>query len=171
MGLLNRYWLHLLLLGLLTVFCVWLYNAGSESGANAVQKQWDKAKAEQQKAIDTEKEKIAKLEETHRTEVTRLTHDLAEAQKTHQVELATAAAEFRDRLRSSEERAAIYRRQAEGGSADRGSLASYASRLDVALEEGRALEREYRSTLGLRDEQIKALSRQIKADRSLLEEK
>lgn len=169
--LLRKYWMHLLALGLVIWLCFLIYDAGSVHGASVVQGKWNAEKDAQAKAVKDAEAKVQTLEKNHRAEVTRLTHDLSQANAAYQVELATAAAEYRDRLRTSETRAAIYRRQAEGGASDRGSLASYASRLDAALEEGRALEQEYRSTLGLRDRQLQALSRQIKADRTLLEEK
>lgn len=168
--LLSKYWKHLLALVLILLLCYKIYDAGSVHGASVVQEAWDAETEERAKAIKAEEARVAALEKNHRTEVTRLTNELSKANAAHQVELATAAADYRERLRTSEARAAVYRRQAKGGTTDRGSLASHASRLDSALEEGRSLVRELRSTLGLRDRQIEALSRQIKADRTLLDE-
>lgn len=143
--------------------------SGFREGAASVQEKWDQETENYQGQIEKLKSDIAQKEADHRTDTTRITHELAEANRKHAVEVATLQSDYARRLQLSGERSVIYQRQAEGGAVECRGLASHASRLDAALEEGRALEREYRSTLGLRDQQIKALSDQIKNDRNLLD--
>lgn len=148
----------------------WIYDSGSRSGASAVQQQWD---AEKEEILRKKDELIAKYDEkekAHREENQRINHELAEAKRKYEVDLADQLREYSERVRSSEARADIYQRQARSGSIESSRLASHAARLDSALEEGRQLVRELRQTVGLRDRQIKLLSAQIKADRALLNE-
>lgn len=148
----------------------WLYTSGSHSGASAVQKQWD---AEKEATRQKTNELIAEYDEkekAHREENQRINHELAEAKRKYEVDLADQLREYSERMRSSEARADIYQRQARSGSLESSRLASHAARLDSALEEGRHLVRELRQTVGLRDRQIILLSDQIKADRALLNE-
>lgn len=141
--------------------------AGFSSGAAYVQKQWDREKNAHEKEIARLKDEYDKREEQHRAENRRISYELSQAQKNHEVELSNAAAEFDRRVRSSEQRAQVYQRQAEAGADQCRSLALHASRLDASLEEGRSLVREFGSTLRLRDQQVKALSDQIRNDREL----
>lgn len=142
---------------------------GFREGAASVQAKWDADTKDYDAEINRLKGEAAVLEANHRTENTRITHELAEANRKHAVEVATLQFDFDRRLQLSSKRSVVYQRQSEGGAAECRDLASHASRLDTALEEGRALEQEYRSTLGLRDRQIEALSNQIRNDRTLME--
>ena len=148
----------------------WAYNKGFESGEANIQKKWDKAKESDKKAYESLQIKYNALEITHRAETTRITHELAEADKKHKVDLANQRSVYERRLLSSSNRSSVYQRQAESGETECRSLASHAARLDRSLEEGRSLVRELGATLGLRDQQIIMLGNQIKSDRKLLEE-
>ncbi len=148
----------------------WIYNSGSTHGASVVQAKWDKQKKSDADAIQALKDEYDAKEESHRNENREITHELAEAQKSHEVALAEQRAEYDRRLQLSSERAAIYQRKAEGGAVECRSLASYATQLDTTLEEGRSLVRELRQTLGLREQQLTLLGNQIKNDRALFED-
>ena len=144
---------------------LWIYDRGADS----IQVQWDAEKQEHAEAIASLKLEYEAKEETHRSENRRISSELSQANLDHAAALAAAVREHDQRLRLAEQRAAIYQRQAQGGTIERGDLADHASRLDSTLEEGRSLVRELRETLGLRDRQIKSLSDQIRNDRALFE--
>ncbi|QYW02280.1 Rz-like spanin [Stenotrophomonas phage Philippe] len=141
---------------------------GFREGANSVQAKWDDERKKQSDAILAVKAEFDKKEVIHREENRRLTDELVAANTKHQAELARLDSDLRLRLRNSSERASVYQRQAQAGAVEQRALAEHAARLDAALEEGRALEQEYRSTLGQRDATIKALSDQIFSDRKLI---
>lgn len=162
----------IILVGVVTLACAWGYTkikqSGFREGAASVQVKWDRDRKEYEEALTIVKDHYAKAEEVHRTENRRISNELSQVESMHKVELANAVADLQRRLLTSTSRSKIYQRQAEGGTLECRSLASHASRLDTALEEGRALEQEYRSTLGLRDRQVKLLSDQILNDRELM---
>lgn len=147
-----------------------IYGHIYDKGVASVQVEWDKAKQAHRDAIQKLKDEYALLEEDHRTENQRITDELAKANLDHATALAAVERQYAERLRTSEVRAGVYQRQAQGGAAERASLADHASRLDASLEEGRSLVRELRETLGLRDRQIRSLSEQIRNDRKLFTE-
>ncbi len=146
----------------------YFYLHGKTVGASEVQSKWDK----QQKLYDTAiaglKDHYGMLEAANRAKTEGLTHDLAEAQKTHDVALANAKSDYDKRLLKSESRANYYQRMSEGGATQCRDLASHAAELDRTLEEGRYVVRELRETLGLRDKQLIAISDKLQADRKLL---
>lgn len=158
------------------VLAVALWAAGTyhehvqQTGRDEIQALWDKDKKAHEEAIAKLKADYETKEEAHRTENRRISHALSQANIDHANALAAVELEFAKRLRSSEQRAAIYKRQAQGGTSERGDLANHASRLDASLEEGRSLVRELRETLGLRDRQVSSLSEQILNDRKLFTE-
>lgn len=168
-----KFWLkalpYILVMALLFLLGSWIYNTGSAHGASVVQAKWDKQQKANDQAIQALKDEYASKEETHRNENRKITHELAEAQKSYEVALAKQRAEYDRRMQLSTNRATIYQRQVESGAAQCRSLASHAAELDRTLEEGRSLVRELRDTLGLRDRQLILLGSQIKADRAILE--
>jgi hypothetical protein len=167
-------WIKIGLAALILGLAIWALTAIHESiqqtGRDEIQALWDADKLQHQAYIKHLEDEYALREEGHRAENRRISSELSKANLDHANAIADVRAEYAQRLRSSEQRAAIYQRQAQGGAAERGDLASHASRLDAALEEGRSLVRELRQTLGLRDRQIEALSRQIQNDRKLIAE-
>lgn len=146
-----------------------LYGYVFERGAQSVQVEWDKVENARKEEIEKIREVYTAREETHRTNNRNLSNALSQARLEHEVALANALRTYDERLRNSEARAVVYQRQSEGGTVERGDLASHAGRLDATLEEGRHLVRELRETLGLRDRQVQALSGQIKNDRALIQ--
>lgn len=168
-----KYLPHILVLIALVALSFWGYRSikqsGFREGAASVQLQWDQDTAKYLAQIQQLKDSYAQKEQVHRAENQRITYELSQANQKHAVELASLQSDLAKRMQLNTQRTAIYERQAEAGTIECRSLASHAGRLDAALEEGRSLEREYRSTLGLRDRQIEALSKQIRNDRSLME--
>lgn len=148
-----------------------VYDFIYDRGANSVQVKWDEDTEKRNLEIARLKQDFADREEDHRSENRRISSDLSKANLAHANAVAAVEREYDQRLRNAEQRASIYQRQAQGGAVERGDLASHASRLDAALEEGRALEQEYRATLGLRDQQLRAVSDQLLNDRALIEGK
>lgn len=141
--------------------------SGFKDGAASVQAKWDTQTNEWNARIDALKAEYEHKEEAHRAENRRISYELSEATRHHDVELATLRSEYEHRLRSSQTRSTIYQRQAEAGASECRDLASHASRLDESLEEGRSLVREFGAALRLRDGQVKALGDQIINDREL----
>ena len=153
----------------LAAFIVYsIFNVGVAIGSARVQASWNAQKEADQQRIDDLKEEIKQQEAIHQTDTTRISDELAEAKQKYTEDLADLRSEYEQRLRSSGNRADHYQRQARGSAIERDNLASHAARLDASLEEGRSVVRELRATLGLRDDQLKALADQIKADRQLL---
>lgn len=161
-------WTYLIVAGLTALLLFGTYTLGSRSGEASIQQQWDAQVIKDKRAEEKQREVNDKAEATHRQQVSALQQELRDAQTSHRIELDRIAGEYAGRLLKSEQRASVYQRQAEGGATECRSLASHAARLDASLEEGRSVVRELRATLGLRDDQLKALADQIKADRQLL---
>ena len=152
-----------------TVLVLWgTYSLGSNSGEAHVQQQWDAQKAKDLLVIQKLRDDLSQAESQHRLQVSTLEGELRNAEARHRMELDRLNGEFADRLRNSDARANVYQRQAEGGAVERNRLASHAAKLDRSLEEGRRVVAELRTTLGLRDEQLKSLAAQIRADRELI---
>lgn len=168
-----KYLPHLVLL-LVLVAGAWIIHtkvkqSGFREGAASVQVQWEQDTKNYETEITRLQKLYAEKEEQHRTENKRIAYELSQANQEHAVRIATLESDYARRLQLSSNRASIYQRQAEGGAIECRDLASHASRLDASLEEGRSLVRELRATLGLRDQQLKALSDQIRNDRKLQE--
>lgn len=143
------------------------WDAGFDSGSSKIQKQWDIEKASYNKAIDTLREQYATLEAKARIDNQRNSDELAEKEKAHAVALVELRREYDSRLLQSDKRASYYQRLSKGGAVEQANLASYAARLDRSLEEGRRMVAELSATLRQRDEQLRAVSTQLKNDRSL----
>lgn len=167
-----KYLPHLLALILLIGVGVALHQKikqdGFREGAVSVQAKWDAETKDYNEHIASLQKEYEAREAIHRSKNDEITHALAEANRKHDVEVATLRSDYTRRLQLSSKRSAVYQRQAEAGATECRSLASHASQLDASLEEGRSLVRELRTALGLRDEQVRALSEQIKNDRNLM---
>lgn len=167
-----KYLPHLLTLILLIGAGVYTYRKikqdGFREGAVSVQAEWDRETKDYEEHIRSLEKEYAAREAIHRSKNDEITHALAEANRKHDVEVATLRSDYTRRLQLSSQRSAVYQRQAEAGTIECRSLAGHASQLDASLEEGRSLVRELRTTLGLRDQQVRALSEQIKNDRNLM---
>jgi len=140
-------------------------------GEKRIQAKWDADKLAHIAETETLKNEIKIRESEHRAEVRGINTQLAEAARRHSSELTALRIGFSERLRESEGRAEVYQSLANSGSAQRTNLASYAAQLDRSVVEGRQVVGELRATIIQRDEQIRALGRQITADRELISEK
>ena len=147
---------------------VWyIYDAGVDSGSRQVQAKWDDEKTTYKKAMDTLRDQYATLEAKARIDNQRNSDELAEKEKTHAVALVELRREYDGRLLQSDKRASYYQRLAKGGAVEQANLASHAARLDRSLEEGRRMVAELSATLRQRDDQLRAVSKQLENDRSL----
>ena len=147
---------------------VWyIYDAGVDSGSRQVQAKLDDEKATYKKAMDTLRDQYATLEAKARIDNQRNSDELAEKEKTHAVALVELRREYDGRLLQSDKRASYYQRLAKGGAVEQANLASHAARLDRSLEEGRRMVAELSATLRQRDDQLRAVSKQLENDRSL----
>ena len=160
---------YLLIVGILWYGIHTLQVYEFNKGAASVQQKWDAEKTKHREEVLVLKGKLLAQEMNHRDETQRISHVLVEAQKQYTSALNQLSTDYKRRLLLSAQRSGVYHHQAEGGTVECGSLADHAGKLDTTLEEGRSLVGELRTTLELRDTQIKSLGNQIKSDRKLLE--
>lgn len=144
------------------------YFLGKSHGEAAVTVKWDKEKRERDAASLSLVQKNKALEEENRRLSVKIEKELEQYEANYDTAIADARADFGKRLQLAENRAGIYRKQAESGAAECSRLASHAAELDRSLEEGRGLVQELRETIRLRDSQLMLLGEQILADRALL---
>lgn len=145
----------------------WVSHTSYVAGQRDIQEQWDAERATYKKAMDTLRDQYATLEAKARIDNQRNSDELAEKEKSHAVALVELRREYDGRLLQSDKRASYYQRLAKGGAVEQANLASHAARLDRSLEEGRRMVAELSATLRQRDEQLRAVSTQLKNDRSL----
>ena len=144
-----------------------IHDAGYDSGSSDVRAKWDEEKASYKKAMDTLRDQYATLEAKARIDNQRNSDELAEKEKTYAIALVELQREYDGRLLQSDKRASYYQRLAKGGAVEQANLASHAARLDRSLEEGRRMVAELSATLRQRDDQLRAVSKQLENDRSL----
>ena len=149
---------------------VYLYNKGYSKGEEFVQSLWNKDKVARDAAIKSAEKNYQDLKDSHSKESRDLELAFKKEKIKYEEALNIARTDYTNRLRSSETRSAIYKRQAEAGSAQCGDLANHTTELDRTLEEGRGLVREFRETLRQRDREVELLLSQIKLDRRILED-
>lgn len=145
-----------------------VYSIGSDSGKASVQAEWNIAKEAERLAIQKIKDDYAAREAAYRQVNRSISDELTKTNEQHSSAVAAISLGYEQRLRHSTERASIYQRQAEGGTAQCQRLASHAAELDRSLEQGIRLVKEYGATIEQRDGQLKALGAQILNDRQLL---
>ena len=145
----------------------WVSHTSYVAGQRDIQEQWDAERATYKKAMDTLKDQYATLEAKARIDNQRNSDELAEKEKSHAVALVELRREYDGRLLQSNKRASYYQRLAKGGAVEQANLASHAARLDRSLEEGRRMVAELSATLRQRDDQLRAVSKQLENDRSL----
>lgn len=155
-----------ILLVLAVGYIVWA--AGSHRGQDLVQAKWDKEREQRAKARAKEKADIAKAEELHQKKDEEIVNALVQLQTNEARDIARINGELAIRLRDSELRGERYRSASEGSATERSRLASHAAELDRALAEGVGLVDELRTTLEVRDGQLRSLGAQIQADRQLI---
>ena len=156
-------------LGLFTGALGVSWYVGSQHGKESIQSLWNKDKEAHQTAINKLKEQYAVKEDAHRAALEKNEADFNIQKGVYEKTISDIKRDGAERLRQSEARSAVYIRKAEGSPSERDSLASYASKLDTALEEGRSLEQEYRATIEQRDRELILLGNQIIEDRKLHE--
>lgn len=145
----------------------WVSHTSYVAGQRDIQEQWDAERVTYKKAIDTLKDQYATLESKVRIDNQRNSDELAEKELSHAVTLARLNSEYAGRMQLAEQRASRYQRLAKGGAVEQANLASHAARLDRSLEEGRRMVAELSATLRQRDDQLRAVSKQLENDRSL----
>lgn len=145
----------------------WVSHTSYVAGQRDIQEQWDAERATYKKAMDILRDQYATLEAKARIDNQRNSDELAEKEKSHAVALVELRREYDGRLLQSNKRASYYQRLAKGGAVEQANLASHAARLDRSLEEGRRMVAELSATLRQRDDQLRAVSKQLENDRSL----
>ena len=144
-----------------------IYALGKQAGISETTVVWAAEKEAQRLVAEQLQAEYTALEDTNRKLTQENIDELQKAQGRYDALIAQYKSEYAARLLSSEERAGVYKRQAQGGAIERDHLASYAAELDRSLEQGRGLVRELRETLRQREVAIKSLATQIRLDRSL----
>ena len=141
-----------------TIYCIAaiiLFSLGSYQYGKEVEKKESAAVAERLRQFhEIELESYIK----NSREVSKL---FEEVKRKHEKDLDAVKRDYTNRLRKSEQRAERYLQQAQGSTTDQYDLASHAAKLDRSVEEGRRLVTEFRSTLELRDSQVKSLATEI----------
>lgn len=163
-----RILLALLVLGLLFWAGRSAYMAAQAGGMRIVQEQWDEQRRKDSAAAQEIQDKLRAAQETHRKIQQGVADAIAQATEDHLIELSRLRSDYEHRLRQSEARADVYRRQAEGGAPERDDLASHAAQLDRQLEEGLHVVGELSALVEQRDRQLTQLGQQILNDRELL---
>lgn len=163
----------ILLLGLIVITALGsTYWYGHTRGAASIQAQWDADKEADRISYWNMRnklaQKLAEQEATHVAGQKQVSDELAQVREAHGVALLAQRSGYEQRLLQSSRRAQVYREQAEGSTTSCRDLAGHAAQLDRTLEEGRSLVAELRGTLGLRDQQVTLLGKQILTDRLLL---
>lgn len=143
------------------------FKYGEYTGSTEVSAEWKKENDNRDNAYTALEKKNASEREAHQQREKELGDELATTNETFQATLDDYRTEFAGRLLSSETRAGVYQRQANGSAIEQQRLARHAAELDRSLEEGRALVRELGETLGQRDRTIHALGQIILNDRTL----
>lgn len=141
---------------------------GYVAGYAAMKGQWDSEKADLALAALAKERENAQKEQVQAVEAAAIQDELDKVEADHAKALADLFANDDVRLRQASERAARYRRWAEGSASERQRLASDAAGLDLAVSEGQRLVRELLATLAERESQLRALGKQIKSDRKLM---
>lgn len=164
----SKFFLGLLACFLFAAYSAVVYSLGSSKATAAVTAQWKKENERRDLKTVQLEEANKSLMAQHQKDSTYITTELKTYEARYKTSLAAAVADYNRRLQQHETRAGVYRKLSEGDTAERERLASHAAQLDRSLEEGRSVVRELRETVGLRDDQLRELGKQIMADRALL---
>lgn len=147
-----------------------LYMAGMNNGKSQIQAKWDAAGVAQQKQMNILQGEINQKEAVHTQETVGLSDQLKKAQTQHDQAVAALNTEHALRMRQSTARGAVYQREADAGGDQSRDLASHATELDGALEEGIGLVGELQEALGQREDELKLLGAQIVSDHKLVDD-
>lgn len=143
------------------------YSSGLDHGKAEIQAKWDVDTKARDAATATLVAQYHQKEDEHAQDSQKAALALQAANDKNATDLATMRSNYTRQLQLSTSRAAIYQREAQGGSVECAGLASHTAELDRSLEEGRSLVLELRDTLELRDEQLVQVGDQLLADRKL----
>lgn len=156
---------------IILVICVlWgIYSIGYGNGKKHVQTEWDKDKIIQQNEMIRIKDENSKKEAFHSINSVRISDELSQTKDQLAIALNNLASERTSRMQLSAERSKIYKQLGEASTPQCSYLASHAAKLDASLEEGRGLVKEFRATLGQRENELRLLGDQILSDRELME--
>lgn len=146
-----------------------LYATGYNNGVGAVEAERQADRQAQQLVIAELTGKMLEREKAHAEESRQIRSDLQSQEAAYAADVSRLRADYAVSLRDSEQRAARYRAVAEAGPDQCRSLAGYTAQLDGSLVEGRAVVEELRSTLELRDSQLRLVGSQLLSDRQLYE--
>lgn len=145
----------------------WQYGrARYHAGEAAASQRWE---ALQSEARAKEEKRRDKLAAEHRVETQEIEQRLVAAREEYDAALRRLDAAYAGRLRQSDTRAGLYERAATAGADQCRDLAGHAARLDRSLEEGRDLVAKLASLAGQREQQLRLLGEQIRADRAAIE--
>jgi tellurite resistance protein len=147
-----------------------LYTTGYNNGVRAVEDEREADRQEQALVVARLNGQIAEKEKAHVAETIKIKGDLAERERAYAADLARLGSQYAVSLRDSEQRAARYLASADAGPDQCRSLAGYTAQLDGSLVEGRSVVEELRSTLELRDAQLRLVGSQLLSDRQLYED-
>lgn len=145
-----------------------VYSLGFNKGEAEVEARWTKEKLALQLEKEELEREIEKNEARYRAKKTALEGDLAEAEAQHARNIAAIQSGFALRLQRSNDRSTQYERMSQAGAVERANLASHAAGLDRALEQGRQLVDELRSTLEQRDRQLRNIGQELLNTRELM---
>ena len=146
-----------------------LYSTGYNNGVGAVEAERDADRAAQALVLAQLRGQMQVKERQHSTETFQIKGELNEQERLHNLTVERLRSGYAVSVRNSEQRAASYRAITETGTDQCRSLAGYTARLDASIVEGRSVVEELRSTLELRDAQLKLVGSQLLSDRQLYE--
>lgn len=155
---------------LLVLFALYLlYSTGYNNGVGAVEAERNADRAAQALVVAGLNGQLIEKERLHVAETTKIRSDLAGREAAYAADVSRLRADYAGRLLDSEQRATRYRAAADAGPDQCRSLASHAAQLDASLVEGRSVVEELRSTVELRDAQLRLVGSQLLSDRQLYE--
>lgn len=151
------------------LFGIACLSVGIFLGKKEVHSQWEKEST-------LVKEKMQVLHQTYKNKEAAFQTELqakeeiiyAQAEQS-QKDIAAARKQLTHRMQQSENRANIYRNQANSEASEREKLANHAAELDRSITEGRLVVEELSTTLRQRDREVIFLGNQIKELRALYE--
>lgn len=130
---------------------------------------WKNAKLQEEFEILKQRDHYFLKYKDYEKQLEELTVQMQEQKDNYEKTISTLNDDHALRLQSSEERANIYKRQAESGTSTAKYLAEHTARLDRQLTEGISLVKELRGVIELRDKQIDTLVKYLEAEKKLNE--
>lgn len=157
----------LLIVGIAVTFIV-SFIAGLRIGSERVQIKFDSYKLGIEKKYLEQELQIKQLEKLHKDTEVKYIDKLNDLKDTYEKDISFVTDDYSNRLLQSETRVSLYRKQVRESCNGSEDLANHTAKLDRSLEQGRALVKELRSTLILREDQLRTMGQIIQNDRSKL---